>query len=106
MGGRRVELKNLKPLDFDWDKHNKYKNWEKHRANFRECEEIFFNKPLKTFYDIRHSQKENRFIALGKTNEGRRLIIAFTIRNKKIRVISARDQSRKERKIYEQKTKN
>lgn len=93
----------LKPLEFDWDKNNKYKNWEKHKVDFRECEQIFFNRPLKTFYDTNHSQKEDRFIALGITDKRRRLNIIFTIRNKKIRVISARDMSQKEKKLYEQK---
>lgn len=93
----------LKPLKFTWDKNNKNKNWLKHKVESREAEEIFFNRPLKTLYDIKHSQKEGRFIALGITNKGRKLIIAFTIRDKKIRVISARNQSRKERKLYEQK---
>lgn len=99
-------LRRLKPLEFDWDKDNKYKNWEKHQVDFRECEEIFSNKPLKTFYDIKHSQKEDRFIALGTTDKNRKLYIVFTVRNKKIRIISARDMSRKERKFYGQEKKN
>lgn len=64
---------------------------------------IFFNPPLKIFYDQKHSQKENRFVALGITNGGRKLTIIFTFRGKMIRVISARDMSREERKIYENK---
>ncbi len=71
--------------------------------NFKECEEVFLNEPLKTFYDIKHSQEEIRFIAFGKTDENRRLLIVFTVRNRKIRIISARDMSKKERRIYEQK---
>jgi len=96
-------IKGIRPLEFEWDEGNKEKNWKKHKVDFRECEEIFSNKELKIFYDIKHSQKENRFVALGITDKKRRLIITFTIRNKKIRVISARDMSRKERKLYEQK---
>jgi hypothetical protein len=98
-----LKIDKLKPLELDWDEHNKEKNWEKHKVNFKECEEIFFNEPLKTFYDIKHSQEEVRFIALGKTDENRRLFIVFTIRNKKNRVISAREMSKKETRIYEQK---
>lgn len=97
------KIKKIKPLGFEWDTGNKEKNWKKHQVDFRECEEIFFDKKLKTFYDIKHSQKENRFVSLGITDKKRRLILSFTIRNKKIRVISARDMSRKERKLYEQK---
>lgn len=100
------DFKKVKPLRFDWNEGNKYKNWEKHKVDFRECEEVFFNRPLKIFYDVKHSQKEGRFMALGITDKDRRLTVSFTIRGKKIRVISARDQSQKERRFCEQKTKN
>ena len=95
----------IKPIKFDWDKYNQCKNWEKHKVDFRECEQVFFNRSLKIFYDKGHSQEENRFIALGITDKNRKLYLVFTIRNKKIRVISARDMSRKERRFYEQKQK-
>jgi len=98
-----LNLKKLRPLKFEWDKGNKEKNWLRHKVKFSEAEEIFFNRPLKTFYDIKHSQKKDRFAALGITNKGRKLTIIFTIRNKKIRVISARDQGKGERKLYEKK---
>ena len=93
----------IKPIKFDWDKHNKDKNWEKHQVNWQECEQVFFDKSFKSLYDIKHSQAEDRFIAFGKTNKHRKLYIVFTIRNNKIRVISARNQSRKERNFYEKK---
>lgn len=99
----RGKISKLKPIEFEWDRGNIDKNWEKRRVDFRECEQMFFNKPLKIFYDKKHSQKENRFLAYGATNRGRRLTVVFTQRNKKIRVISARDQNRKEKKIYEKK---
>ena len=95
-----TDLSKLKIIGFDWDEGNKYKNWEKHRVNFHECEEVFFNKPIVLLHDKKHSQKEERFITLGITNSKRRLIVSFTIRNNKIRIISARSQSQKERKIY------
>jgi uncharacterized DUF497 family protein len=53
--------------------------------------------------DSRHSDNEPRFHALGVTNEGKKLHVTFTIRNTKIRIISARDMHRKERAVYEQK---
>jgi len=96
-------MKAIKIIGFDWDEGNKDKNYQKHKVSFKEAEEVFFNRPLKVFKDKKHSQVEERFIALGKTDSGRKLFIAFTIRKKKLRVISARDQSRKERKIYEKK---
>ena len=90
---------------FDWDEGNTRKN-EKHGVSMAEAEQIFFNEPLLLLADIKHSQGELRFHALGKTDEGRSLHITFTLRNagKKIRVISARDMHKKERTIYEQTT--
>jgi uncharacterized protein len=87
---------------FDWDDNNREKNWEKHGVLAGECEEVFFNLPLLLQPDPSHSQKEPRYYVLGQTIAGRRLFIAFTIRGEKIRVISARDMSKKERSIYEQ----
>jgi uncharacterized DUF497 family protein len=87
---------------FDWDEHNRGKNWQKHQVLAGECEEVFFNLPLLLTPDPAHSQKEPRYYVLGHTLAGRRLFIAFTIRKDKIRVISTRDMSRKERAIYEE----
>ena len=85
---------------FQWDEGNKNKNWIKHQVTNNECEQIFFNQPLIVNYDIKHSYMEQRFYTLGQTDLGRRLFVVFTIRNKKIRIISARDMSKKEREIY------
>jgi len=85
---------------FEWDSGNKNKNWLKHRVSNVECEQIFFNRPLIIHFDKKHSDKEDRFYALGHTELGRKLFIVFTIRGTKIRIISARDMSRKEREIY------
>ena len=91
-------------VGFDWDKGNLDKNRDKHSVTNRECEQIFFNHPQLLYEDIRHSSKEKRLYILGKTNNKRLLFTAFTIRNKLIRVISARNMSKKERKIYEKNT--
>jgi len=91
-------------VGFDWDEGNKQKNWEKHQVDFRECEEVFFNQPLLIHEDAKHSSQKKRFYVLGRSDIGRPLFLVFTIRNNKIRVISARDQSKMERKIYEQQT--
>jgi uncharacterized DUF497 family protein len=85
---------------FDWDKGNIQKNWERHQVSFIECEEVLFNEPLIVQADEVHSTAENRYYALGRTNDERYLFIAFTIRANKIRVISARDMSKRERRIY------
>lgn len=85
---------------FDWDEGNIDKNWIKHQVSNSECEELFFNLPLLLADDKRHSREEIRYYALGQTNINRWLFIAFTIRDNKIRVISARDMNLKERNIY------
>jgi uncharacterized DUF497 family protein len=87
---------------FDWDAGNRDKNWQKHRVSIGECEEVFFNLPLFLQDSPGHSQIGPRFLALGQTNAGRLLFIVFTVRQNKIRVISARDMSQKERYLYEQ----
>ena len=88
-------------LGFDWDKGNIDKNWLKHNVSPAEYEQIFFNRPLVIQDDIMHSKTEKRFYALGKTDSKRALFIVFTVRNDFIRVISARDMSPKERKVYD-----
>jgi hypothetical protein len=64
--------------EFDWDDANRHKNWQKHRVSWWECEELFFNQPLYTLPDLSHSQREERFYALGTTNAGRLLFVVFT----------------------------
>lgn len=89
---------------FDWDKHNVEKNWFRHKVTPEECEQIFFNLPLVSGRDAGHSDRESRFYALGKTDSERKLFVVFTVRDNRVRMISARDMSRKERKIYEECT--
>ncbi len=86
---------------FDWDAGNIEKNWSKHNVLPIECEQIFFNQPLVVAVDEKHSVSEERYYALGLTDAHRYLFVVFTVRGKRIRVISARDMNRKERKIYE-----
>ena len=92
-----------KPLAFEWDKGNVNKNFKKHKVTNIEAEEIFKNNPLIIFDDANHSLTEKRFIAHGITSKERNLTIIFTLRSQKIRIISARIQNKKERKIYEKK---
>lgn len=89
------------PLSFDWDTGNIEKSWGKHKVYHKEAEEVFFNKPLKVFKDMKHSVDEMRFVAYGIDSSNRKLTLVFTIRKQKIRIISARDQSKKERRVYE-----
>ncbi len=86
---------------FDWDEGNLLKNWEKHRVSAVECEQVFFNRPVVAAEDTEHSRQEERMFALGQTDAGRLLFVVFTVRRDLIRVISARDMSKRERKEYE-----
>lgn len=62
---------------------------------------MFFNRPLVVSDDASHSHREIRQYALGATDAGRRLFVAYTIRDERLRIISARDMTRRERKEYE-----
>ncbi len=88
---------------FDWDAGNERKSENKHHVSQAEVEQVFFHVPLVLVPDLKHSQTEPRFHALGKTTRGRLLHITFTLRfeGRKIRPISARDMHRKERRLYE-----
>lgn len=92
-------------LGFDWDDGNLKKNEIKHGVTARECEEAFLNQPILR-RDETHSQIEDRYIAFGETNRARKLFIVFTVREGHIRIISSRDQDRKERFWYEQTIAN
>lgn len=85
---------------FEWDKANSGKNERKHGVTDRESEEIFFNNPLVVAPGSKIG-REIRYAALGKTYGSRLLTVIFTVRSSRVRVISARPMSRKERKIYE-----
>lgn len=92
---------------FEWDDGNARKSDEKHGVGQAEAEQVFFNQPLLIVPDPRHSAREPRFQALGITDHGRRLHITFTLRGEAdlIRVISARNTSRKERARYAQEAR-
>jgi uncharacterized DUF497 family protein len=86
---------------FEWDKHNSEKIRKKHVVTSVECEQVFFNLPIIAGNDEKHSETENRFYVLGQTDSGRLLFLVFTGRKGKLRVISARDMHKKERRVYQ-----
>lgn len=88
-------------IGFDWDDANIHKNWDRHGVQPAEAEDVFFQKPFIVRSDVQHSKSEKRYYALGQTNRGRHLFVAFTIRRKLIRVISARDMNRNEKAVYQ-----
>ena len=91
---------------FEWDAGNAHKSVDKHGISRDEAEEAFANEPLLLADDPRHSIAEPRFHALGRTNQGLALQIAFTLRSggRTIRIISVRRMNRKERTFYERST--
>ncbi|MBC8346349.1 MAG: BrnT family toxin [Candidatus Marinimicrobia bacterium] len=89
---------------FQWDDGNIDKNWKKHGVKNIECEEVFFNQPFMVGDDHKHSIAEKRYFVLGQTDLGRKLFIAFTVRARKIRVISARNMTKNEKRKYYEKT--
>ncbi len=98
----KKDIKLNKPLAFDWDKGNKDKNVQRHQVQNTESEEIFENEPI-LLEDTIHSDKEKRYLAYGITDKKRQLVISFTLRGanlEKIRIISSRDQDKKEKKLY------
>lgn len=85
---------------FEWDAGNATKSMDKHGVTCKEGEEIFLAAPL-VMADPAHSAAEMRFRALGATDAGRVLHVAFTVRGDKLRLISIRPANRKEKEIYE-----
>ena len=79
---------------------NRDKNKAKHKVEWVEGEQVFFNYPFFTTVDTKHSEREERYVGFGQTNESRLLTVVFVIRNRKIRIISARDMNKKERAWY------
>ena len=96
-----MDLTGTEATEFDWDEGNADKNWERHKVSRSECEQVFFNRPMVVEEDTEHSTTELRHLCLGQTDAGRLLFLSFTLRAERVRVISARDMTRRERKEYE-----
>ena len=90
---------------FEWNDGNSNKNWHLHGVTDGECEDVFFNLPLIIAADKKHSAKEKRFFALGRTETNRWLFVSFIVRKKLIRVISARQMTKSETRKYAEKIK-
>lgn len=87
--------------EFDWDQANAKKIFDKHGIIPAEVEEIFLDPNLVILPDVKHSQTESRCIAAGQGLNKKGIHVVFTVRNSKIRVISARRMHRKEVRRYE-----
>jgi len=94
----------MKEIEFEWDQWNIQKNEIKHGVSHIEAQSAFYDPLYKLYADLKHSlTTEKRFILYGKSMEGKILMIGFTLRRNKIRIITARSASKKERTIYESK---
>lgn len=93
------------PVEFEWDAGNKEKNEKRHGVTLFEVEQVF-SQIVYIFGDEKHSIFEQRHGVYGLTKSGRKLVVVFTIRKDKVRVIMARDMSRKERRDYEKVKKD
>jgi len=87
---------------FIWDEDKAKENQRKHRVTFEEAETVFDDPLAKTFLDPDHSEVEERYLDIGHSDKGRLLIVSYTERQERIRIISCRPAIRKERRNYEE----
>jgi len=89
-------------LKFEWDPAKAKRNSRKHNVTFEEAGTVFGDPLSATILDPDHSDDEDRFIIIGRSNRGRLLMVAHTERNDGIRIINARQLSSIERRQYEE----
>lgn len=89
-------------MKFEWDASKADENSRKHGVSFDEATTVFGDPLAITYADPEHSIGEYRFLTIGHSAQGRLIVVAHTDRDGKIRPISAREMTRKERKDYEQ----
>ena len=87
---------------FAWDEDKAKENQRKHRVTFEEAETVFDDPLAKTFLDPDHSEGEERYLEIGRSAKERLLIVSYTERHERIRIISCRLATRKERRDYEE----
>ncbi len=89
-------------VNYEWDKQKSVDNLAKHKVSFEEAKTVFDDPLYVEFYDPDHSIDEHRFVIVGKSDQRRLLIVAYTERSDRIRLISAREATAVERKNYEE----
>lgn len=88
-------------MEFEWDPDKAASNLAKHGVSFQEAATVLGDPLSITFYDPDHSIDENRYITIGTSADGRLIIVSHADRDDRIRIISARKATRRERTIYE-----
>jgi uncharacterized DUF497 family protein len=89
-------------MEFGWDENKVAANLSKHGVSFDEAKTVFDDPLYVDFYDPDHSYEEHRYIIMGQSRNGRLLIVSYTERDDMIRLISAREATRRERVTYEE----
>jgi uncharacterized DUF497 family protein len=89
-------------MKFEWDEQKADSNLKKHGVSFSEAATVLSDAISVTYYDPDHSANEHRFITIGMSRSGKILMVAHTDRADKVRIISARKTTRRERKYYEE----
>ncbi|KAB8319571.1 BrnT family toxin [Tolypothrix campylonemoides VB511288] len=89
-------------MQFEWNKNKAASNLSKHGVSFEEAKTVFDDPLYVDFYDPDHSEDEERYLIVGKSNRERLLIVSYTERGDSIRLISAREVTRTEREAYEE----
>jgi uncharacterized protein len=89
-------------MNFEWDENKAAANLSKHGVSFEEAKTVFDDRLYVDFYDPDHSDREDRYIIVGESRRGRLLIVSYAETGDAIRLISAREVTRKEREIYEE----
>ena len=89
-------------MRFEWDENKAARNFVKHGISFEEAATVFGDPLSDTFDDPDHSAEERRFVIIGVSEKGRMLIVAHTDEGEVVRLISAREPTRKEREFYEE----
>jgi len=89
-------------LEFEWDDRKARLNIGKHGVSFEEASTVFADPLALTIYDPLHSEDEERYVALGESQRRRLLVVVFTDRDDRVRIISARAATRRERRQYEE----
>ena len=89
-------------LEFEWDVAKAKLNLKNHGISFDEATAVFRDTLSVTITDPDHSDSENRFIDIGMSHRGQLLVVSYTERRDRIRIISARLPTPAERKSYEE----
>jgi uncharacterized protein len=88
-------------LQFEWDSEKANSNRKKHGISFDEARTVFADPREMTIFDADHSEDEDRYVSMGLSGLGRVIVVSYTERDDRIRIISARVASRRERTQYE-----